>query len=131
MVQSPRVILDSQAKVSELIDHDTRMWKGELISEIFLKDEARMIKSIPLSPFSAEDRLIWHGTKNGIFLVRSAYFLEMDKMASQRGSSSNSRKGIEQKESQQKKHQFLCWNICVKKATSKFLTWQKLKRQKS
>ena len=51
MVQySLRVILDRHARVSELIDHDARKWKDGLISKISLEDEAKLIKSIPLSP---------------------------------------------------------------------------------
>jgi hypothetical protein len=35
------------------------------------------ICSIPINPWSREDKLIWAGTKNGRFSVRSAYHLEV------------------------------------------------------
>jgi hypothetical protein len=116
MVQSPRVILDSSACVSKLIDRDTKRWKDDLISNIFLEDEAKMIRSMPLSPFPVEDRLIWRGTRNGVFSVRSAYFLEMENLISQRGSSSSPEKRMEWKE---------CWNLNVPNVTKHFL-WKAL-----
>jgi hypothetical protein len=115
-VQSPRKILDNNARVSELIDQDTKRWKEDLIAEIFLEDEAKVIKSIPLSPFPSEDRLIWRGTKNGIFSVRNAYFLEMEKLANQHRSSSSLERGIDWKE---------CWNLNVPNVTKLFL-WKAL-----
>jgi ribonuclease HI len=115
-VQSPRVILDSQACVAELIDHDLRKWKEDLISEIFVQDEAKLIQSIPLSPFPAEDHITWSGTKNGIFSMRSAYFLEMENLASKHGSSSRSDTGKEWKE---------CWRLNVPNTVKLFL-WKAL-----
>lgn len=50
MVQSPRNVLDRHACVSELIDPDTRQWKDDLIAQVFLEDEVKMIRSMPLSP---------------------------------------------------------------------------------
>jgi hypothetical protein len=55
---SPTRILDQHARVSELIDQTTRQWNVELISEIFLEEEAAVIRSLPLSPLPVEDRLI-------------------------------------------------------------------------
>jgi hypothetical protein len=112
MVQSPRAILGSQACVAKLIDHDTRKWKGVFISEIFSEEEAMLIKCIPLSPFPAEDRIIWSGTKNGIFSVRSAYFLEMENLGSKCGSSSQPAVGTDWKE---------CWSLNVPNVVKLFL----------
>jgi hypothetical protein len=112
MIHSPRVLLDNQAKVSELIDLNTRRWKAELISEIFLEEDAQLIKSIPLSPFPAEDRIIWNGTKTGIFSVRSAYFLEMNNVTSMRGSTSRPDAGTEWK---------ACWKLNVPNVVKLFL----------
>jgi hypothetical protein len=81
MIQSPRRVLGRQARVSELIDQDTRQWKGNLVSEIFLEEEAKVTKSLPISSITTKDKLIWRCTKNGIFSVRSAYHLEMENMS--------------------------------------------------
>jgi hypothetical protein len=49
----------------------------------FLVEEASVILNIPLSPLLPKDRLIWRGTKNEIFTVRSAYHLGMERKALQ------------------------------------------------
>jgi hypothetical protein len=45
----------------------------DLIKRVFSEDEAHVIANIPLSPLLPKDRLIWHGTSNGVFTVCSAY----------------------------------------------------------
>jgi hypothetical protein len=72
---SPGKILEQNARVSVLIDQNTRTWNVGLISEVFLEDEAELICSIPLSPLPVEDRIIWRGTKNGIFFCAQCLFL--------------------------------------------------------
>jgi hypothetical protein len=111
-IQSPRVELGSHARVAEIIDHDTRRWKDDLISQVFMDDEAKIIKSIPLSPLPAEDSIIWRGTKNGNFSIQSSYFLEMEKAKSQRGGASRPREEVDWKE---------CWNLKVPCVVKHFL----------
>jgi hypothetical protein len=50
-----------------------------LIEQLFPPDTAQLICSIPISPHSLPDSRIWIGTRNGIFSVRSAYHLELDR----------------------------------------------------
>ena len=48
-------------------------WKADLIRQTFMPQDVDVILSIPFSANRAQDRLIWAGTKNDKFLVRSAY----------------------------------------------------------
>jgi hypothetical protein len=62
-------------KVEELIDPATGGWDVQLLHEIFCPTDVRMITAIPLSPWM-EDSIAWHGNRNGMFSVRSAYHME-------------------------------------------------------
>lgn len=74
-IQSPQGVLSSTTKVAALIDHESGGWNTSLINEVFTVEEAKMIINIHLSPNLPHDRLIWSGTTNVNFLVRSAYHL--------------------------------------------------------
>lgn len=88
-IQSPVSILPSNARVSALIDHSNGGWNVSLINSVFSQQEADSICSIPLSPFSPPDRMIWAASKQGSFTVRSAYFLEKQRRDQERGESSS------------------------------------------
>jgi hypothetical protein len=47
----------------------------DLIHSIFSEEEAQLITSIPLCSTFPPDRLVWQGTSNSVFSVRSAYHL--------------------------------------------------------
>jgi hypothetical protein len=74
-VQSHPRIIDGQSMVSSLINHTSKNWNEDLLKEVFIEEEAKVIANIPLSPLLPEDRLIWRGTASGKFIVRSAYHL--------------------------------------------------------
>jgi hypothetical protein len=93
LVQSPPRLLPLDSKVSCLIDQDTKNWDLRMLSELFNEEEARVISNIPLSPTSPKDRLIWQGTSNGLFSVRSAYHLGMEMLQRYRATCSYSYKG--------------------------------------
>jgi hypothetical protein len=78
-VKGPRVQLDENALVSELIDTNSKMWRREAVRSWFNPHEAKKILSIPLSHRLPEDKIIWGWEKNGEFSVRSAYHLLADK----------------------------------------------------
>jgi hypothetical protein len=77
--RSPINILDSQATVSELLDADTNWWNMALVKDIFDEEEARMICGLSVCPRRGSDILAWEHTKNGVFTVRSAYHLAMER----------------------------------------------------
>lgn len=72
-------LLDKNSKVKELIDENNRSWKEDVVHEIFSKDEVELICYIPICLTSLQDRRIWAHTKNGLFSVRIAYHLDMDR----------------------------------------------------
>lgn len=72
---SPRLFLQADTRVSELIEESTASWKTSIVDALFLSHEAQTIKSIPLSSRLPADRLVWTETLNGLFSVSSCYKL--------------------------------------------------------
>ena len=64
--------------VRHLIDPQSHIWNKELVTATFLPFEAKIILKIPLSHYRQDDILIWGGTKNGVFAVRSGYHFLLD-----------------------------------------------------
>jgi hypothetical protein len=58
--------------VADLIDHTTNTWRVNVIDSI-LEEEAKKKKD-PLFGVSEEDELIVSRSKNGEYMVRSAYY---------------------------------------------------------
>jgi hypothetical protein len=61
LVQSSVKFLNREATVSELIDDATKLWKSNVLSEVFKEEEAQIISSMVISPSSQRDRLVWGG----------------------------------------------------------------------
>jgi hypothetical protein len=78
-IQSPVRLLDSEAKVSALVDASMMWWNISLIKRIFNEEEATKICSMAICPQRQQDKLVWVGTKNGIFSIKSAYHLAREK----------------------------------------------------
>jgi hypothetical protein len=87
-VQSPPRVIPPDSLVSAIIDQETHTWNIELINSIFMPDEAKVIASIPLCSSLPLDKLVWQGTTDGVFSVRSAYHMGMDSNTRGRGSAS-------------------------------------------
>lgn len=75
--------------VADLIDHGTKGWNVELIQVVFSEAEARVIVGIPLSLDLPPDRMVWRGTTNGSFTVKSAYHLGKETQALEGGKVGN------------------------------------------
>lgn len=73
---SPIKFLPMNAKVSALIDLETKWWNLPLLHSVFRLEEVEVISSIPLSKYGQPYLLIWRGSTTGAFTVRSAYYLE-------------------------------------------------------
>lgn len=61
--------------VEDLIDYEIKQCKRNIIFTNFNKFEAKQIVIIPFSPRLPEDKFIWSAEKNGIYSVKSAYYL--------------------------------------------------------
>ncbi|XP_042990763.1 uncharacterized protein LOC122317788 [Carya illinoinensis] len=82
------IVQIAEAKVAELIDQDTKAWNVQLIKDIFSEEEAASIQKIPISIYNSPDRIIWRGTNNGLFMIRSAYHMQNDIQQRNKGQSS-------------------------------------------
>jgi hypothetical protein len=72
---SPPTLLNLDAKVCDLVDTNSKWWNFPLLEFLFSSDGVEKIKEIPFSSTNQEDMLIWKGTKNGVFSVKSAYHM--------------------------------------------------------
>jgi hypothetical protein len=88
-VQTHRGQFAEDTRVAEFIDQGSQGWNGILIYITFTKEETTLIKNIPLSPFQPMDCLLWRCTTNGVFSVRSAYHLEVERQEILKGGVSN------------------------------------------
>ena len=79
------------AKVSDLIQTSSRRWNQQLVQSTFLPLDASAIMGIPLCERPQQDTLVWGGTQNGRYSVRSGYRLLMDEsLKNNPGCSNNS-----------------------------------------
>lgn len=79
IVQSPQLGQLNDSRVSSLIDKDTKWWNMDLLMELFLKDERKIIQKIPIILTNQPDIQIWKGTAKGQFSVCSAYHMAKEK----------------------------------------------------
>lgn len=64
---------------SSLIDEITKGWNLDLVHQLFKLEEATIISNISLSHLGAPDKIYWLNSKYGLFLVGSAYYLEVER----------------------------------------------------
>ena len=77
-VCSPRLFLDPDTRVCELIMPESDSWNSEVIDALFYPHEAEVIKGLPLSARCPSVKIIWAASSNGLFSVRSAYSLAVN-----------------------------------------------------
>lgn len=77
------------AKVSDLIADGSGEWNSIVVRQVFCAEEANLILSIPLSIRLPMDQVVWGGTKNGKFIVSSAYHSIREMGSCSRGESSD------------------------------------------
>ena len=69
------------ATVDILIDPRSRQWNGDMVDGLFNTEEAKIIKSIPLSQEAAEDILFWPYSYDGRYSCKTGYrFLEEEEL---------------------------------------------------
>ncbi|KAA3482686.1 Zinc finger CCCH domain-containing protein 7 [Gossypium australe] len=71
-IQNTKRCLDT-FRVADLIDNNTRNWKGGFIRQTFSDLDANRILKIPLAKFQYNDLLVWKGEASREFTVCSVY----------------------------------------------------------
>jgi hypothetical protein len=84
-VQSIVLDWNPDMRVCDLIDRDSGWWKVGAIRDFFLSSDVEAICNLALSPLRNPDKLVWMGTSNGYFSVKSSYHQEMAKRGQERG----------------------------------------------
>lgn len=69
------VAVDSEWRVSDLIDRDLQWWNRGYIERNFHSEDAAAILRIPLSRRQIADSIFWLHNKNGVYSVRSGTML--------------------------------------------------------
>lgn len=69
---------DLPERVADLIDSHIGAWNSEIIGRCFESGEARIILGIPLSKFGCPDKLVWHHIRNGMYFVKSRYWIAQE-----------------------------------------------------
>lgn len=82
---------NEDAYVANIIDQENRAWNATFVRNLFGKHNAEIICQIPLKYTNTSDRQIGSATPSGVFTVRSAYHLYMNKIALARGECSRKR----------------------------------------
>jgi ribonuclease HI len=87
-VQSPVLESDPNMRVCDLIDEVSGWWKVGVIRELLLSSDVEAICNLAISPLWTPGKLVWTGTSNGCFSVRSADHQEMATRAQESGETS-------------------------------------------
>lgn len=78
----PHCTLDTNSRVADLIDRTAGRWKVEVLRGKVANDDLDLIKTIPISIFPKQDRLVWHFTQHGAYSVKSGYYIALQRKRS-------------------------------------------------
>ena len=67
------LFLENNFRVANLILDEPRRWNKDLIELLFLLRDVELILQVPLCSVATTDRILWHFTTSGLFLVKSPY----------------------------------------------------------
>ncbi|XP_050237967.1 uncharacterized protein LOC126687449 [Mercurialis annua] len=79
LVQLKTAILHSEVPslVCDLMDSSGSQWNRELVSRLFIEQDAQDILAIPIPYSHVADRLVWDFTRDGSYTVKSGYYQEL------------------------------------------------------
>lgn len=66
-------LASSNLRVADLFDPETRQWNVERLNHLFNGEDVDRILNTAIPPRGAEDKLVWHYSKDGKYTVKSAY----------------------------------------------------------
>jgi hypothetical protein len=77
-------------KVNELLLQNGEGWNIDKLNEVFNEEDVADILRVPVGRVGTKDYVAWNYTKNGIFLVKSAYHLKQQLIRARNGMRSSS-----------------------------------------
>lgn len=93
-VITPRPQSFYPVKVADLIDPISGTWDVGMINSTFWEVDRGRILAIPLGSVMADDKTVWHYSKNGRFSVRSCYHFISSVMSNQGASGQGATSGV-------------------------------------
>ena len=75
----PTAVPNPPQLVSELINHAEASWDWDKLNQVFSPVDVDTIAGIPICTRQQDDFWAWHPEKRGLFTVRSAYFLLLNR----------------------------------------------------
>ncbi|CAA7020442.1 unnamed protein product [Microthlaspi erraticum] len=72
------VFKDPYLLVYHLIDQHTKVWKDEVLHQLFTAEEVKRIRCVKPSRTPQMDKFVWAYTKSGIYTVKTGYNLASD-----------------------------------------------------
>jgi hypothetical protein len=76
LLSPPNPSMNLDDRVAVLLHDDTGWWNYELLHRIFYLGEVARICRVVVSPLGQSDRLVWRGSTDGLFSVKSAYHIK-------------------------------------------------------
>ena len=70
---TPWGVWEEDGLICDLIDNETKQWKGHILQEMFASNEATKISELYVSKMDFPDELVWHFDRKGHYTVKSGY----------------------------------------------------------